>query len=64
MCGYQPKFTISARSINLVYTNANEVADRLGVSEKTVRRAISSLKEKCLIERDGSDKNGMWIIRI
>ena len=45
------------------YTNANEVADRLGVSEKTVRRAISSLKEKCLIERDGSDKNGIWIIR-
>ena len=45
------------------YTNANEVADRLGVSEKTVRRAISSLKEKRLIERDGSDKNGIWIIR-
>ncbi len=45
------------------YTNASEVADRLGVSEKTVRRAISSLKEKRLIERDGSDKNGIWIIR-
>ena len=31
-------------------------------AERTVRRALASLKEKGRIRREGSDKNGRWVI--
>ncbi len=43
------------------FTNANDTALELGVSERTVRRAISSLKGRGAIRREGSDKNGVWM---
>ncbi len=42
-------------------TNA-QLASRIGKSEKTVYRALKSLKENGLILREGSDKNGYWHI--
>lgn len=40
----------------------NEMANKLGVSEKTVRRATQKLKEKGIVRRVGADKNGYWEI--
>ncbi len=42
--------------------SAEKIAVRLGVSESTVRRAAKALKEKHIIQRDGADKNGIWVI--
>ncbi len=44
------------------YINAVDAAERLGVSERTIRRALAMLKDKGAIRREGSDKNGRWII--
>ena len=41
-----------------------EMAIRIGKSEKTVQRLISSLTKKQVIERDGSNKSGSWKIKI
>ena len=37
-----------------------EMAIRIGKSEKTVQRIISSLVEKKLVRREGSNKVGYW----
>lgn len=42
------------------YTNASEAARVLSVSERTISRALKSLKDKGLIEREGPRKNGRW----
>ena len=51
---------------NLIQNNEGisktEMALRLGKSEKTVQRIISSLKQKNLIAREGSNKAGYWRI--
>ena len=39
-----------------------KLADTLGISESTVKRAIQSLKGKNLIQREGASKNGKWIV--
>ena len=39
-----------------------ELAERLGCSDATVKRAIASLTEKKMIRRSGANKNGFWII--
>ncbi len=44
------------------YTNAVDAAERLGVSERTIRRALALLKDQGSIKREGSDKNGKWVI--
>jgi len=44
------------------YVKAGGTAERLGVSERTIRRALAMLKDKGAIRREGSDKNGRWII--
>lgn len=44
--------TLSARNLVKILT----------VSESTVNRALKSLKEKSYIAREGSDKNGKWLI--
>lgn len=52
--------------IRLIEENArithNEMANKIGVSEKTVRRSTQKLKEKGIIRRVGADKNGFWEI--
>ena len=42
---------------------AKDLVNKLGISEKTVKRAISTLKEKGLIVRVGSDKKGFWSVK-
>ncbi len=52
---------------NLIQNNEGiskvEMAIRIGKSEKTVQRLISSLKKKQVIEREGSNKSGSWRIK-
>jgi ATP-dependent DNA helicase RecG len=53
---------------NLIQNNDGiskaEMAIRIGKSEKTVQRIISSLVKKQVIEREGSNKTGSWRIRV
>lgn len=42
------------------YVNTTMAAEALSVSERTISRALKSLKEKGLIVREGSDKTGVW----
>lgn len=43
---------------------AKEIAEKIGVSDKTVKRAISTLKTNGLIvRRIGSDKKGFWSVK-
>ena len=42
------------------YANASMAAEALSVSERTIFRALKSLKEKGLIVREGTDKTGVW----
>jgi ATP-dependent DNA helicase RecG len=37
-----------------------ELAERLKVAEKTVKRDIESLKEDGIVRRIGPDKGGYW----
>jgi ATP-dependent DNA helicase RecG len=39
-----------------------ELAARLSVSRKTIGERIRSLKEKGIIKREGSDRQGHWAI--
>jgi len=41
---------------------AAQLADRIGVSEKTVKRALSALKAAERIARVGSNKTGYWLV--
>jgi predicted HTH transcriptional regulator len=41
---------------------AKKLAERISKTEKTAKRNIASLKEKGIIEREGSDKVGLWRI--
>ena len=54
--------------IELIMTNPNitrmEMAEAIGCSMSTVKRAISSLVDKKILEREGSDKAGSWIVHI
>ena len=42
---------------------AKEIAEKIGASEKTVKRAIRTLKANGCIIRVGSDKKGFWSIK-
>lgn len=52
--------------IDIISTDAaittRELAERLNVSERTIKRHISSLKERNIITRKGSNKSGRWQI--
>ena len=39
------------------------LAEQLGSSERTVRRYLRQLQEQGLLERSGSRKTGIWVIR-
>ena len=53
---------------NLIQNNDGiskaEMATRIGKSEKTVQRVISSLTKKQAIAREGSNKSGKWIVNV
>lgn len=40
--------------------NAEKIAENVGKDKRTVERAIKSLREHGIIERNGSDKAGSW----
>ena len=42
---------------------AKEIAEKLNISDKTVKRAISTLKAHDIIVRVGSDKTGFWSVK-
>ena len=42
---------------------ALQIAEQIGVSDKTVKRAFGTLKAAGLIERVGSDKTGHWVVK-
>lgn len=39
---------------------AEEIALEVGVTKRTIERALVSLKKKGLMERIGSNKSGSW----
>ncbi len=39
-----------------------ELGRKMNLSDKQIRTAITSLKERGIIHREGSDRSGMWII--
>jgi len=41
---------------------ADELADAIGVSERTIQRAYASLQKNGYLERIGSKKSGKWIV--
>ena len=55
---------IEARVLGMIrmgtFGNINGASKALGISERTVQRALDSLKEKNLIVREGSRKAGAW----
>jgi ATP-dependent DNA helicase RecG len=40
-----------------------QMAEKLGVSRKTIATRLKKLKEKDIIERVGSDRKGYWKIK-
>ena len=41
-----------------------EMAEKLGCSDSTVKRAIEGLVKRGVLEREGSRKSGIWIVHI
>jgi RNA polymerase III subunit RPC82 helix-turn-helix domain len=39
-----------------------ELAEKVGVTKRTIERALKSLQEKNIIERIGSKRDGSWIV--
>jgi len=61
------KFGINDKQILLsIYSNpslsAAEISERIGISSRAVEKQIKKLKDLGIIIREGSRKNGMWII--
>mgnify|MGYP002149721728 CR=1 FL=1 len=46
----------------LVKADNLELAKKVGVSLATLKREITILRKNCYIGRDGSNKNGQWIL--
>lgn len=42
------------------HITAEQISAALNVSQRTIERALKSLKEKTILERTGSDKTGEW----
>ncbi len=40
-----------------------EVAEALGKSRRTIQDALSELREKGVLEREGAKKNGLWVVK-
>jgi predicted HTH transcriptional regulator len=41
---------------------AKEMAEKTEISLRTIRRILDNLANKNIIERQGPDKNGIWLI--
>lgn len=41
---------------------ATDIADRLGISQRAVEKQVKKLKDLGIISRQGSRKNGLWVI--
>ncbi len=46
---------------NPAYTSA-ELAEKIGVTKRTIERTFKTLREKEMIERIGSKRDGDWIV--
>ena len=42
------------------HLSAQKLAEKFGVTEKTIRRDLQLLKQKNIITRVGANKNGYW----
>ncbi len=42
--------------------NSEDLAGKIGVTKRTIERAFKTLKEKKMIERIGSKRDGNWIV--
>ena len=53
--------------LKLIAADANitvtEIANKLNVNEKTIKRDITALKGKNILEREGSKKSGAWFLK-
>ena len=45
------------------HITTQQMAEQIGISDKTVKRALSELKGAGLIERVGSNKTGHWDVK-
>jgi hypothetical protein len=41
---------------------STEIAEKIGVTKRTVERAFKSLQDKNILERIGSKRDGNWIV--
>lgn len=39
-----------------------QLAEKMGVTDRTIKRKMKLLQEKGLIQREGSKRNGKWIV--
>ena len=53
---------IAYKILELVVANPKEMAERLGVTKRTIEREIKQLRETVSIERIGSKRFGHWKI--
>ena len=44
------------------YFTVAQLVSQLGISESTIRRAIRKLRTNGLIQREGANKNGKWVV--
>lgn len=42
---------------------AFEISEQLSVTEKTIKRDISLLKERNVLSREGGQKIGYWVVK-
>ena len=41
---------------------ATQIAEKCGISKRTVERSLAFLQEKGMVERIGNNRNGRWIV--
>ena len=41
-----------------------QLAEHLGSSKRSAERLVAQLKDKGLLEREGSPRSGLWIVRV
>jgi len=61
------KFGISDKQILLALhsapsSTAAEIAQRIGISQRAVEKQMKKFKDLGIIRREGSRKNGLWVI--
>ncbi|WP_172135277.1 ATP-binding protein [Adlercreutzia sp. ZJ473] len=56
------EFAVLSEIIADPHVTAAEAAAKLGLTERSIERAIRGLREKSLIKREGSRKSGAWVV--